>query len=387
MMDRRAFLKTSSLMMGGLTLSSLVSPSQAAQVSAKVLSPLSAEHPLLLNFNENSLGMSQKAQQAVIDALPTAFRYPDDARASLIQQIAAHFAVNEQQITLGNGSSETIQAAVQMLAAQAAKQGQKVQLVAPDPTFNYAELYAQPLGVAIEKVPLTSSLAFDLTAMKQKAANFNGLSIIYICNPNNPTAMITAASDLDEWISNAPENQFFIIDEAYAEFVVDPAFISAIELVKKGQKNLIVTRTFSKIYALAGLRIGYGIAAPEVIATTDSFVSIDNTNTAGAVAALASINDTAFVEYSRKTIDASRALVVAALDELGLPWAPSQANFIFHKVNGDVKTYQERMKSQHIMVGREFPPAIGWSRLTLGTPSEMAEFVRVLKQFRTKGWV
>ncbi len=387
MMDRRAFLKTSSLMMGGLTLSSLVSPSQAAQVSAKVLSPLSAEHPLLLNFNENSLGMSQKAQQAVIDALPTAFRYPDDARASLIQQIAAHFAVNEQQITLGNGSSETIQAAVQMLAAQAAKQGQKVQLVAPDPTFNYAELYAQPLGVAIEKIPLTSSLAFDLTAMKQKVANFDGLSIIYICNPNNPTAMITAASDLDEWISNAPENQFFIIDEAYAEFVTDPAFISAIELVKKGQKNLIVTRTFSKIYALAGLRIGYGIAAPEVIATTDSFVSIDNTNTAGAVAALASINDTAFVEYSRKTIDASRALVVAALDELGLPWAPSQANFIFHKVNGDVKTYQERMKSQHIMVGREFPPAIGWSRLTLGTPSEMAEFIRVLKQFRTKGWV
>nr|WP_314266965.1 histidinol-phosphate transaminase [uncultured Moellerella sp.] len=386
-MDRRAFLKTSSLMMGGLTLSSLVSPSQAAQVSAKVLSPLSAEHPLLLNFNENSLGMSQKAQQAVIDALPTAFRYPDDARASLIQQIAAHFAVNEQQITLGNGSSETIQAAVQMLAAQAAKQGQKVQLVAPDPTFNYAELYAQPLGVAIEKIPLTSSLAFDLTAMKQKVANFDGLSIIYICNPNNPTAMITAASDLDEWISNAPENQFFIIDEAYAEFVTDPAFISAIELVKKGQKNLIVTRTFSKIYALAGLRIGYGIAAPEVIATTDSFVSIDNTNTAGAVAALASINDTAFVEYSRKTIDASRALVVAALDELGLPWAPSQANFIFHKVNGDVKTYQERMKSQHIMVGREFPPAIGWSRLTLGTPSEMAEFIRVLKQFRTKGWV
>lgn len=387
MMDRRAFLKTSSLMMGGLTLSSLVSPSQAAQVSAKVLSPLSAEHPLLLNFNENSLGMSQKAQQAVIDALPTAFRYPDDARASLIQQIAAHFAVNEQQITLGNGSSETIQAAVQMLATQATKQGQKVQLVAPDPTFNYAELYAQPLGVTIEKIPLTSSLAFDLTAMKQKAANFDGLSIIYICNPNNPTAMITAASDLDEWISNAPENQFFIIDEAYAEFVTDPAFISAIELVKKGQKNLIVTRTFSKIYALAGLRIGYGIAAPEVIAATDSFVSIDNTNTAGAVAALASINDTAFVEYSRKTIDASRALVIAALDELGLPWAPSQANFIFHKVNGDVKTYQERMKSQHIMVGREFPPAIGWSRLTLGTPSEMAEFVRVLKQFRTKGWV
>ena len=388
-MDRRAFLKTSSLMMGGLTLSSLVNPAQAAQISAKVIPPLSvnAEHPLLLNFNENSLGMSQKAQQAVIDALPTAFRYPDDARTSLIQQIAAHFAVNEQQVTLGNGSSETIQAAVQMLAAQAAKQGQKVQLVAPDPTFNYAELYAQPLDVSIEKVPLTSSLAFDLTTMKQKAAKFDGLSIIYICNPNNPTAMITAASDLEAWISNAPENQFFIIDEAYAEFVTDPAFISAIELVKKGQKNLIVTRTFSKIYALAGLRIGYGIAAPEVIATTDSFVSIDNTNTAGAVAALASINDTAFVEYSRKTIDASRALVVAALDELGLPWAPSQANFIFHKVNGDVKTYQERMKSQHIMVGREFPPAIGWSRLTLGTPSEMAEFIRVLKQFRTKGWV
>ena len=158
-------------------------------------------------------------------------------------------------------------------------------------------------------------------------------------------------------------------------------------MVQSGQKNLIVTRTFSKIFALAGLRIGYGIAAPEVIAQVENFVSLDNTNTAGAVAALASLKDKTFVAMSRKSIDLSRQIVTSMLDELNLEYVPSQANFIFHKVNGDVKTYQDRMKQQNIYVGREFPPAVGWNRLTLGTPQEMQVFVSVLKSFRAKGWV
>lgn len=203
----------------------------------------------------------------------------------------------------------------------------------------------------------------------------------------NPTAMLTPSAELSNWVKSAKENVFFIIDEAYAEFVSTPAFVSAITLVAEGYKNLIVTHTFSKIYALAGLRVGYGVAVPEVIADVDLFVSIDNTNTAGAVAALASLKDKAYVEYSRKSIDVSRQVVVDALKELNIEYAPSHANFIFHKVKGDVKTYQNRMKDANIMVGREFPPALGWSRLTLGTPEEMSYFVATLKEFRVKGWI
>ncbi|WP_249718206.1 pyridoxal phosphate-dependent aminotransferase [Proteus faecis] len=385
-MNRRSFLTSSSLVIGGLSLSSFVSSAYANEALKNKL-VFNAENPLLLNFNENSLGMSPNAQKAIIAALPNAFRYPDDARSELISELGKEFKLSDKHITLGNGSSETIQAAVQFVANKAQKEGKAVQLIVPDPTFNYAELYAEPLGVKIVKVPVDKMLAFDLATMQKKAQEFDGISMVYLCNPNNPTAMLTPSAELSNWVKSAKENVFFIIDEAYAEFVSTPAFVSAITLVAEGYKNLIVTRTFSKIYALAGLRVGYGVAAPEVIADVDLFVSIDNTNTAGAVAALASLKDKAYVEYSRKSIDVSRQIVVDALKELNIEYAPSHANFIFHKVKGDVKTYQNRMKDANIMVGREFPPALGWSRLTLGTPEEMSYFVATLKEFRVKGWI
>ncbi|MEX0424402.1 aminotransferase class I/II-fold pyridoxal phosphate-dependent enzyme [Providencia rettgeri] len=383
-MDRRSFLKSSSLVAGGLALNSLFN--HAVAKNSNIVLP-SEKHPLLLNFNENSLGMSENAKEAIIKALPNAFRYPDDARAELQQNIGELYSLSDKHISIGNGSSETIQATVAMLANKAKKRGINIQLVTPDPTFNYAELYSQPLGVTITKIPLKTDLSFDLAKMEQAANDFDGLSMVYICNPNNPTAMITPYGQLEKWLSKDSDNTFFIVDEAYAEFVEDPNFTSAIELVKKGQNNLIVTRTFSKIFALAGLRVGYGVATPEIIAAVDAFLSIDNTNTAGAVAAIASLKDKSFIQYSLKSNNISRKIVEKALNEIGLEYAPSQANFIFHKVKGDVKTYQQRMADAHVMVGREFPPAIGWNRLTLGTPEEMQQFVVILKQFHEKGWV
>ena len=383
-MDRRSFLKSSSLIAGGLALNSVMNQAVAQNKSSLIVDE---KHPLLLNFNENSLGMSPNAKEAIIAALPGSFRYPDDARSELITNLGKLYLLSDKHITVGNGSSETIQATVAMLANKARQNNLKIQLITPDPTFNYAELYALPLGVEITKVPLKSDLSFDLAKMEQLANSFDGLSIIYICNPNNPTAMITPHSQLNNWMTKVSDKQFFIVDEAYAELVEDPDFVSAIELVKQGQNNLIVTRTFSKIFALAGLRVGYGVASPEVITTVDEFVSIDNTNTAGAVAAIASLKDNQFIAYSLKSNNLSRKIVTNALDKLGLEYAPSQANFIFHKVKGDVKTYKQRMADANIMVGREFPPAVGWNRLTLGTPEEMEQFVVVLKQFREKGWV
>ncbi|CNC54864.1 pyridoxal phosphate-dependent aminotransferase [Yersinia enterocolitica] len=387
-MDRRTLLKSSGLLLGGLTLGSVISGAQAknSKTASQILIP-SEHQPLLLNFNENSLGMSPKAHQAIIDALPTAFRYPDAAREQLITNIAAEYQLKTENISLGNGSSETIQAVIQAVIHQAERDNKPIQLVVPDPTFNYAELYAKPFGIPIEKVVLTKEMAFDLPAMQKKVADFNGRSIVYLCNPNNPTATITPANLITAWVKNATPETLFILDEAYAEFVSNPAFSSAISLVQAGHRNVLVTRTFSKIFALAGLRIGYGIAHPELISMVENFVSLDNTNTAGAVAALASLQDKPFVQYSRQSTDQARRIVTRALDQLKLAYLPSEANFVFHRVTGDVKTYQNRMKQYHVFVGREFPPAVGWNRLTLGTPEEMIAFVTVLKMFRTKGWV
>jgi len=236
-------------------------------------------------------------------------------------------------------------------------------------------------------VPLADDFSFDLTKLKNAAEAFDGVTIFYLCNPNNPTSMITPAKTLFSWIKSFSQNSYFLLDEAYADFVEDPAFETGMTLVKEGLKNVLVTRTFSKFYALAGYRVGYLLAQPEVVEEVEKFMSLDNTNLAGAVAAVASLQDKTFAKLSFQSNAVSRQIVQNALTELGLKFAPSNGNFIFHEIKGDVKTYQERMKAHSILVGREFLPIQGWNRLTLGTPDEMKVFVKVLKEFRAKGWI
>lgn len=384
-MLRRSLFKSAGLLAGAAAFGSAVPAASAAD--AKVFVP-SEKTPLLLNFNENSLGMSPKAKAAVADAVNGAFRYPDALREELQAEIAKTLGVKTDNVSLGNGSSETIQAVVQSVAEKARRAGKPVQLIVPDPTFGCAEGYADAVGMAVVKVPLTGpKLAFDLDAMKKAARNFKGISLVYACNPNNPTATVTPSALLEAWVKEAGPDVVFLFDEAYAEFVTDPAFVSAVELVKAGVPNVVVARTFSKIFAMAGLRIGYAVAAKDTCAAVDGFASVDNINAAGAAAGIASLRDKVFIEKSKASVELSRAIVVKALTELGLEYLPSQANFIFHKIKGEHKLYKSRMAEAHVFVGREFPPAVGWNRLTLGTPEEMKAFVKVLKDFRAKGWI
>lgn len=384
-MDRRTLLKSSGMLVGAIGLHRLANaaPEATTQLTAanSDVFTITEKQPLLLNFNENSLGMAPKARQAIVASLSEAFRYPDAARETLMNAIAKVDRVSAKHITMGNGSSEIIQMGVQAYALRDA------QVVCPDPTFNYAELYAKPLGATITKVPLTEQLGFDLGAMREATERFSGPSVVYLCNPNNPTATITPSKDIEAWIRSAPSRVFFIVDEAYHDYVSDSRYRSAISLVQAGLKNLLVARTFSKVYALAGLRIGYGVAHPDVVARLDEFASIDNTNITGAVAASASLTDKAFIQYSLTSTNTARSIVTKALDELGLAYLPSQANFIFHRVKGDTATYRDRMKARHVMVGRPFDRTDGWNRLTIGTPAEMQAFVSVLKDFRRQGWV
>lgn len=344
---------------------------------------------LELNSNENSLGMAVSARQAILHSLDIGFRYPDDQRAVLISRIAKINGVTESEVSLGNGSSENIRTVVQMLLNLSFKAGKRFQVIVPDPTFAYAELYASSLDVPVIKVPLTSgNYDFDFQGLQKAADDFDGISLFYLCNPNNPTATITSTTQFKDWVANAPANHYFLLDEAYSEYVNDPSFESGVEWVKQQlTANLIVVRTFSKLCALAGMRVGYAIANPPMIAAIEAFTSIDNTNLSGAVAVLATLDDEDFLARSLHNTDQSRQMVEATLDELGLRYLPSQANFIFHEVNSDVKTYMDRMRKHGIVVGREFPPIEGFSRLTLGTPDEMTVFIEVLKSFREQGWV
>ncbi|WP_314886390.1 histidinol-phosphate transaminase [Psychrobacter immobilis] len=344
---------------------------------------------LELNANENSLGMADSAKQAIIESLGEGFRYPDNPRAALISKIATIHGVAENQISLGNGSTENIRATLQMLQNKALKAGKHFQMVIPVPTFDCAEMYANSIGVPVVKIPLTAeNYDYDFDELQKAADDFDGISLLYICNPNNPTGIITSTSKLKTWVSKAPDNHYFLLDQAYLEYVSDPSFESGIEWVKQGlSDNLIVIHTFSKLCALAGMRVGYAVSNPQAIESVEAFMSMDNTNLSGAVAAIATLNDAKFLALSLRNTNQSRQMIETVLDDLGLRYLPSQTNFIFHEIKGDLKTYIDRMRDHGIKVGREFPPITGFNRLTLGTPDEMVAFIKVLKLFREKGWV
>ena len=344
---------------------------------------------LELNANENSLGMSASAKQAITESLGEGFRYPDNPRNALISKIASIHGVSEKQISLGNGSTENIRATLQMLQNKALKEGRQFQMVIPVPTFDCAAMYANAIGVPFVKIPVTAeNYDLDFDELQKTADEFDGISLFYICNPNNPTGIITATEKLKTWISNAPDNHYFLLDQAYMDYVSDPSFESAIEWVKQGLSgNLIVIHTFSKLCALAGMRVGYAISNPQAIENIEAFMSMDNTNLSGAVAAIATLNDAEFLALSLRTTNQSRQMIETVLDELGLRYLPSHSDFIFHEIKGDLKIYIDRMRDNGIKVGREFPPVTGFNRLTLGRPDEMAVFVKTLKLFREKGWV
>ncbi|MGI2258711.1 pyridoxal phosphate-dependent aminotransferase [Shewanella sp. GXUN23E] len=374
-LSRRHFLSAgaavSALAMAGCQSSALPHTSQMPAQSG----------PLALNFNENSLGLPPASMKALQQALPQAFRYPDAARSELMQALAEYLGLQTEQLIYGNGSSEVLKMSLDAMATSNA------QLVMPDPTFGVIEDYALARGMKVVKVPLNAALQTDIAAMQAAVTGHNGKSVVYLCNPNNPTGLLLPGGELRQWLGQASDKLEFIIDEAYAEYVQQPEFESAITQVKAGNPHVAVARTFSKIYALAGLRVGYGIAETSMLNRMTAQASIDNANIAGCVAAKAALQDKDWLALSIKNNQQSLALVMETLNALGLEALPCNANFIFHRINSDTSEYQQRMADAGILVGRQFNHTNGWNRLSLGRPDEMVRFCKMLIRFRQQGWV
>ena len=339
--------------------------------------------PLLLNYNENSFGMSPQAMIAAQQATEKmGNRYPDDSVAELRNTLAALHAVKREQIIFGNGSTEVIQAVV--TAAEAGK----AKLIEPTPTFGDARRYAQAEDLEIIQVPVEKDFRTNISALRKKSAETAGALLINICNPNNPTGTIVDQKALSDWINNAPSNHMFLIDEAYFDYAqLNPDYQSVLGLIQAGKENLIVTRTFSKIYGMAGMRIGYGIAAPKTALNVRKFAAGYNLSAAGTAAALASLADNDFHQQSLKSNQVAKQTLLDCLDELGLAHIESNTNFVLHKIGGPLADYSTRMADNGIRVGRRMTKDDGWNRISIGTPKEMQDFAQVLKEFRARGWV
>lgn len=383
--SRRQFLTYSSAAVGGFALSTVLSPvnaieKQTSTVLKSALAP-SAETPIRVNFNENAFGMSPSAKVAAMEAVAKSNRYAKAEMIQLSRALAKHHHIDPASILLTAGASEGVRASIFAFG------GSDVQFIVPEITYGDGEECAEFCNMLIKKIPLNADWRFDIASMRQAAEQFEGRSLVYLVNPNNPTSTITASSDIESWIRHASDNIMFLVDEAYAEFVNDSAFRSVDQLIKAGFSNVILLKTFSKIHGMAGLRVGYVLSSSENIRQIAPQVAKEKLNYCGVSAALVSLADKDYLAYVKKMTDESRQIIVETLDKLGIEVLPSETNFIFHESPIPLADFQALMAEHYIIIGRAFSPADNWCRLSLGTLDEMRYIVSVLLTLRDAGQI
>jgi len=346
-------------------------PVSFAKPTQSVTTPLTeAGSVVRLSANENPYGPCPKALQAITDSFGLACRYPDEHNNVLIDKLAKLNSVTHDQVLLGDGSGEILK-----LCAETFTGPQNGKLVAADPTFEAILNNASANGAEVVKVPLTSSFAHDLP--KMLAAAKGGL--IYVCNPNNPTASITLKNELHDFIAKTPRETMILVDEAYFHYADSPDYESVIPLVKE-HPNLIVSRTFSKIYGMAGLRCGYCVAQRETIERMRPNQMWDSVNIMALAAASASLDDPDQVPNGQRLNSEAKQFTTSELDRMGYKSIPSQANFIMFDCKRPVVPLLQGLKPHNVQVGRLFPALPNYMRVTIGKKGEMEGFLAAFRQ-------
>ncbi|NIV18880.1 MAG: aminotransferase class I/II-fold pyridoxal phosphate-dependent enzyme [Woeseiaceae bacterium] len=332
------------------------------------------DYMVRLGANENPYGPSRVALKAIHENMHLVNRYADDP-GPLMDTLAELNGVSADNIVVGTGSSEIL-ATVGMLTGM---RGGSV--VCADPTYQSLLLYAENAGVEIIRVPVDEGLKADLDGMRR--ALRDDTSLVYLVNPNNPIPNIIEGRSMREFVLEMAEDHIVFVDEAYHEYVEDPSYESMIPLIAEGHKNIIVSRTASKIHGLAGMRVGFGFAHPDIIQEM-RWRKTGRNAVLGLEAAHASYLDDEFPKFSLRKNRESRAIVEKMCDELGLRYVKSNTNFTFIRTGIDNDTVQATMEEYGILTGRNFPPLNNeWSRISMSKPEEMEYFVQVYKQLFT----
>lgn len=323
-----------------------------------------------LSSNENPYGPSQSALKAMTDGFSLAWRYPDEYADMLADELARMHSVPVDQILLGDGSGEILK------LAAAAFTGRDKKIVTANPTFESIARHAGVAGAEAVKIDLTSAYSHDL---KKMLAAATGAGLVYVCNPNNPTASITPANELSEFLAKLPPATIVLVDEAYHHYVESKDYESVIPLVKD-YPNLIVARTFSKIYGMAGLRCGYCVTQTANISRMRTHQVFDSVNIMALVAALASLKDTNQVTRGRQLNSDVKKSVCTELDTLGYRYIPSHANFMMIDLRREVRPIINSLRTRGVEVGRLFPALPTFMRVTIGTGAEMKQFMTAFRE-------
>lgn len=323
----------------------------------------------LLSRNENPFGPAPSAIAAMADAAAKGCYYADGGLRKLTAVLAERFGVGADQVVIGSGSTE-------VLCSAALSVRDKGAILCPELFWDTTVLYAEKQGAKVKRVPLGADMGIDLDAL---AAGIGpDVAMVHICNPNNPTGMLFDPAKLAGFIASVSPDVIVLIDEAYNELTAVPEQASMAALVKT-HPNLIICRTFSKIYGMAGLRVGYAITSPALAKSIQPYLMSFGGNTAGLAAAIASYNDTSFTTASKQAVLEARGIMEDAAKGLGLAVLPSQTNFLYVKVP-DADAVQKGMAARGIMIRGAYGKWTQWSRVSCGKIADVKRYAAALPE-------
>lgn len=387
--SRRTLLRNGALLAGALPFAgSLLNTVKAAPsaVTGHAASPYSSEgwtereialqapEPLKARLfaNENPFGPSDKAKQAIVDILPLGYQYPMRSMGDLSSKIADFEKVRQENIYMAAGSTPLLMAA----ALAYYKPGCNV--ISGDPSYADLPSRAERVGARWVKVPLTADYKLDLDAM-EKAVDDNTV-LVYVCNPNNPTATVVDNAQLRGFVERVSRKAVVFVDEAYIDYLPDPQGTTLIPMVNNGT-NVIIARTFSKLYGFAGLRCGYVVTQPDIIkklsAYTEAFMSISTTTLQ---AAIAGYQDRSYLDVALQKTIASKEYLYEVLKKEGYTYIPSSANFVLFPIKMEGKQFADEMMKRSVGVRYWKFNNQDWCRVSIGRMDEMEAFAAAFKE-------
>ena len=375
---RRRFMGGLAAVAGGRALSSFGFPWQDKRPAAKViLSPAAAaaeyDRMAKLASNENPYGPSEAVLKAMNDAwkYSNRYSYPD---GGIVEAIAEHHAVKPENVLIGAGSAEILKAADDAFLPDHRK------VIGVDPTFETVFRYATNSQAQAIAVPLRPDYTADIREIiRVTKLNARDVGLVYICNPNNPTGNIVPRDEIKLLLDSIPEEIPVLIDEAYHHFVENPNYESSMKYMLQGRK-VIITRTFSKISGLAGMRLGYGVAPKEVIDQMRQVIYSSSMNALAKHGAVAALKDTANDARISRLVRRLRDQTMSELRSMGFELIPSDTNFFMVNIRKDATEVREAFRKKGVLVGRKFPPMDQWLRVSVGTAEEMKVFMNAFKE-------
>ncbi len=373
--SRRAFVR--SVGVGGASVLAGVFGARGAEawVGSGGQAPAPGSTGLIrLDSNENPDGPSSRTLDAVRRAFPESSLYPHRAGTDLPAAIARSLQVPRTNVLASCGSAEILRISVQAFVTPARP------LVTALPTFETCTSTAKFLKLPLHEVPVDARLALDLPAMEAKTSE--GAGLVFLCNPNNPTGPVHGSKPVADFIARvrkASPGTVILVDEAYHEYVEDPAYASAVPLALE-YPEVIVSRTFSKVYGLAGLRIGYAVGRQETLEKMAGWRLGNGMNMLGIRAAIAALEDQSWVERGRAANRAGREYLRRTFEGWGFKVAESHGNFVFADIRRSAEDFAKQCRALGVSVGRPFPPLTTWTRVSMGTEDELRQATDVFRK-------